>query len=83
MVDELSSQSLYIRHMDDCLVISQSEKANESLFRKLNALHEKIYFTKEVEINSEIPFLEILIKKSNNEASYTRKWSTKQKTLKR
>ena len=66
MVDELTSQTLYIRYMDDCLVISQSEKANENLFRKLNSLHEKISFTKEVEINSEIPFLDILIKKSNN-----------------
>ena len=27
--------------MDDCLVNSQSEKANENMFRKLNALHEK------------------------------------------
>ena len=50
--------------MDDCLVISQSEKANEILFHKLNSLHEKISFTKEVEINSETPFLDILIKKS-------------------
>ena len=41
LVDELSSQSLYIRYMDDCLVNSQSEKANENMFRKLNALHEK------------------------------------------
>ena len=63
LVDELSSQVLYIRYMDDCLVISQSEKVNETLFCKLNALHEKISFTKEVEINSQIPFLDILIKK--------------------
>ena len=64
MVDELSSQVLYIRYMDDCLVISQSEIVNDALFRKLNALHEKISFTKEVEINSQIPFLDILITKS-------------------
>ena len=61
MVDELTSQTLYIRYMDDCLVISQSEKANENLFRKLNALHEKNSFTKEMDINSQIPFLDILI----------------------
>ena len=64
LVNELSSQALYIRYMDDCLVISQSEEVNEALFSKLNALHEKISFTKEVEINNQIPFLDILITKS-------------------
>ena len=64
LVNELSSQALYIRYMDDCLVISQSEEVNEALFCKLNALHEKISFTKEVEINNQIPFLDILITKS-------------------
>ena len=50
--------------MDDCLVISQLEKVNETLFCKLNVLHKKISFTKEVSINSQIPFLDIFITKS-------------------
>ena len=44
LVDKLSSKALYIRYMDDCLVISQSEKVNETLLCKLNALHEKKFF---------------------------------------
>ena len=65
LVDELSSQSLYIRYMDDCIVISQLLKVNETLFCKLNASHETFSFTKKVEINSQIHFLDILITKSN------------------
>ena len=46
-------------YMDDCLVISQKEKVNEALFCKLNMLHEKISFTKDIEINDQIPFFDI------------------------
>ena len=53
-----------MRYMDDCLVISQTAKVNEALFCKLNMLHEKISFTKDVEINDQIPFLDILITRS-------------------
>ena len=56
----------YIRSRDDCLVISQSGKTNEFFFRKSNASHYKISFTKEMEINSKIHFLDILIKKSKD-----------------
>ena len=59
LADELSSQVLYLRYMDDCLVISQTEKINEALFCKLNMLHGKISFTKEVEIFDQIPLLDI------------------------
>ena len=40
--------------MDDCLVVSQTEKVNEALFRKFNMLHENFFFTKEVEFNNHI-----------------------------
>ena len=50
--------------MDDCLVISQTEKVNEALFCKLNMLHEKLSFTKDVEVNDQIPSLDILITRS-------------------
>jgi len=65
LVDELLLQALYIRYMDHCLVISQSERVNKTLFCKLNTLHEKVSFTKEVEINSQISFLDALITKNN------------------
>ena len=32
LFDELLSQALYIRYMDDCLVIAQSEKVKETFF---------------------------------------------------
>ena len=41
LVDESSSQVLYLRYMDDSLVISQTEKINKALFFNLNILQEK------------------------------------------
>ena len=41
LVDESSSQVLYLRYMDDSLVISQTEKINKALFFNLNNLKEK------------------------------------------
>ena len=41
LVDESSSQVLYLRYMDDSLVISLTEKINKALFFNLNNLQEK------------------------------------------
>ena len=60
-----SSQIIYIRYMDDCLVISKTKEENEVLFDKLNSLHSMISFTREIEENNELPFLDILIMKNN------------------
>ena len=38
---------------------------NEAIFEKLNSLHEKICFTREVEENNQLPFLDILITNDN------------------
>ena len=55
------SQVTYIRYVDDCLVISKTLNDNEAIFEKLNSLHEKICFTREVEENNQLPFLDIMI----------------------
>ena len=49
--------------MDDYLVNSQTEKVNKTFFCKLNVLHEKVSYTKEVENNNEFPFLDKLVQK--------------------
>ena len=40
---DLSSQVVYIRYVDDCLVISKTESDNKAIFQKLNSLHENIF----------------------------------------
>ena len=40
---DLSSQVVYIRYVDDCLVISKTESDNKAIFQKLNSLHENVF----------------------------------------
>ena len=40
----MSSQVVYIRYFDDCLVTSKTENENEVIFQKLNSLHKKTIF---------------------------------------
>ena len=61
IADDLYSQVVYIRYVDDCLVISKTKSENAAIFQKLNSLHEKIPFTREVEENNQLPFLDISI----------------------
>ena len=58
---DLSPKVTYNRHVDDCLVISKTLNDNEAIFEKLNSLHEKICFTREVEENNQLPFLDTMI----------------------
>ena len=46
ITDDLSSQVIYIRYVEDCLVISKTESDNKATFQKLNSFHEKISFTR-------------------------------------
>ena len=66
IAEDLSSQVTYIRYVDDCLVKSKTLNDNEAIFEKLNSLHEKICFTREVEENNKLPFLDIMITIQNS-----------------
>ena len=46
VVSSLFSQVIYIRCMDDCLVISKNKEDNKILVDKLNKLHIIIFFTR-------------------------------------
>ena len=66
VIPELLDQNVYLRYMDDCLVISKSKVDSDILFEKLNSLHKAISFTKEEESNNALPFLDILITREHD-----------------
>lgn len=55
----------YHRYVDDCLAIVHIDKIDETL-KLLNSACPAIQFTCEVEINNEIPFLDLKIQRQNN-----------------
>ena len=56
----------YKRYVDDTFAIFRNRQQAERFLDYMNSRHEKISFTMETEENSQIPFLDLLIKKSNN-----------------
>ena len=51
----------FYRYMDDCFVLSPSVQSLDTLFQHLNNVHTSIKFTKEMEIDHSLPFLDIKV----------------------
>ena len=66
ILPDFDSDCKYVRYVDDCFIISNSEKVSSLLFDKLNSVHNSIKFTKEIETNNQLPFLDVLIKRKDD-----------------
>ena len=62
----LSSNTTYLRYIDDILIFLPQNIKIEEIAEKLNNVEPSINFTYEKESNNTIPFLDILIIKSHN-----------------
>ena len=54
--DELLPQVLYVRYRDNCQVVLQIKKVNETLFFKLNALHKSFFFLRKLKFITKFNF---------------------------
>ena len=57
----------YKRYVDDTFVIFRNREHAQNFLNYMNTRHDNISFTMELEENNQIPFLDILIKKTDNE----------------
>jgi hypothetical protein len=58
--------STYRRYVDDTFLIFQHENDMDLFFNYLNTCHRNIKFTKEIESNNKLPFLDVLIRKETD-----------------
>ena len=58
---------MYYRYVDDTFVIFHDEKHCDSFLSKLNSLHPALQFTHEKECNLTLPFLDVLVGKTESE----------------
>ena len=56
--------SIYRQYIDDTFLIFDKQTNMELFFKYMNQQHNNIKFTKEIESNSTLPFLDILITKN-------------------
>ena len=57
---------IYFRYVDDTFAMFEEEFNCNQFFKKLNSLHQSLTFTHEKEVNGKLPFLDVLVEKSNS-----------------
>ena len=66
LFNEISTTTAYCRFVDDIFSLFHKETDFQIFLICLNSLHPSLKFTNEIEANNSLPFLDVLITKSNN-----------------
>ena len=61
----------WFRYVDDTFTLFENKEAAEKFLRYINNRHTNIKFTMELEVNNQIPFLDILVKRNQDHTFYT------------
>ena len=56
---------IYFRYVDDTFATFEDEFNCKEFLKQLNSLHQSLNFTHEKEVNGKLPFVDVLIEKSN------------------
>ena len=64
----ISEFDLYLRYMDDTFVICNADVNQAELLRKFNGGHPAIRFTIETENNNKLPFLDVLLERTESDS---------------
>ena len=67
----IGPNTLWVRYVDDVLLITDNDQDLTSLLGKINSVHRQIQFTCEEEQNGKIPFLDTLIIKCGTRLRFT------------
>ena len=57
---------IYFRYVDDTFAMFEDEFNCNQFLNKLNSLHQSLTLTHEKEVNGKLPFLDVLVEKSNS-----------------
>ena len=57
---------IYLRYVDDTFAMFEDEFNCNQFLKQLNSLHQSLTFSNEKEVNGKLPFLNVLVKKSNS-----------------
>ena len=56
---------IYFRYVDDTFAMFEDELNCNRFLKQLNSLHQSLNFTHQKEVNGKLPFLDVLVEKSN------------------
>ncbi|MGL4482604.1 MAG: reverse transcriptase domain-containing protein, partial [Lactococcus garvieae] len=63
---DIENLDTYCRYVDDIFIVSPTSTNITNLLKKFNAAHEAIQFTVEKEVDGELPFLDIMVRKTES-----------------
>ena len=66
LFSETNPPLYYRRYVDDTFVMLQSEEEANEFLKSLNNLHQSLKFTCEFETDGKLPFLDVVVERSNN-----------------
>ena len=66
LFNEISKPIVYCRYVDDTFSLFHKETEFQKFLNCLNSLHPSLKFTNEIETNNSVPFLDVLVTKSDN-----------------
>ena len=66
LFNKISKPTAYCCYVDDTFSLFHKETEFQKFLNCFNSLHLSLKFTNEIEINNSLPFLDVLVTKSNN-----------------
>ena len=63
--DPTFKPDFYRRYLDDTFILFRNSDKIDSFFNYFNSIHPNIKFTREVEVNQQLPFLDVTVQKDN------------------
>ena len=66
LFNKISKPTVYCRYVDDTFSLFHKETEFQKFLNYLNSLHPSLKFTNEIETNNSLPFLDVLVTKSDN-----------------
>ena len=66
LFNKISKPTVYCRYVDDTFSLFHKETEFQKFLNCLNSLHPSLKFTNEIETNNSLPFLDVLVTKSDN-----------------
>ena len=66
LFNKISKPTVYCRYVDDTFSLFHKETEFQKFLNCLNSLHPSLKFTNEIKTNNSLPFLDVLVTKSNN-----------------
>ena len=70
-IQDIIGNNLWIRYIDDCLFVGESDSFCDDILKKINNITERLNFTMERAVNNILPFLDTILHLEGEKISFS------------